>query len=584
MCGCSLDKRIHPREIKFLLDQRSERIMGIGPVDSAVSAENQRLAMNRRTSPHSTISRCDSDTVAVPPDESPSDPDNGSSGNSDPDFLGQDEPTASINLSSELCKITDRRSVSVRSVSEIMNETASALQSSSQVSYSTVYRKKIKLREQSLEDSMAVLRNNKIQLAFDGKQLFRRERLAGLAISQAGSYFSALKTFRIREKCSAEACANFLIKSVPEPVNLLSLMADTCSLNTGEKNRIFRQIEAHYKRNIGEDILALECQFHVNELLLKNVMRYYDGPTTSPTALQKSSVHGFIKNISSSQLKKNNLMSFNICDIKPTLQAQNILSNVVDSIPESKVTGTKLVRDDQASLLALSCATFRNLEGTTYEKYLYYSQEQLSLARWITTASGYLRLFLFSIGDLDADQQNVLRNIVQFIISVYAPNFFNVFLNPSAVSGPDNMIQLRNLMHSAKDVSLAAKQCFIKHAKKWLNTKTVPLCLFDKHPPNINLLRLASNEPDMEQLLWSNRPISAFFCAASCSSPVLTRGTKEDWISFRNNNLGCERLIGQLKLCVVDKKVKDSDDEQSDELLASTDERIRGFVNHAYYS
>ena len=42
ICSCLISARIHSREFKFLLDQRSERRMRIGGVDVAVSQDNMK--------------------------------------------------------------------------------------------------------------------------------------------------------------------------------------------------------------------------------------------------------------------------------------------------------------------------------------------------------------------------------------------------------------------------------------------------------------------------------------------------------------------------------------------------------------
>ena len=42
ICSCPISARIHPRKLKFLLDQRSERRMRIGGVDVAVSQDNMK--------------------------------------------------------------------------------------------------------------------------------------------------------------------------------------------------------------------------------------------------------------------------------------------------------------------------------------------------------------------------------------------------------------------------------------------------------------------------------------------------------------------------------------------------------------
>ena len=42
ICSCPISARIHSRELKFLLDQGSERRMRIGGVDVAVSQDNMK--------------------------------------------------------------------------------------------------------------------------------------------------------------------------------------------------------------------------------------------------------------------------------------------------------------------------------------------------------------------------------------------------------------------------------------------------------------------------------------------------------------------------------------------------------------
>ena len=108
--------------------------------------------------------------------------------------------------------------------------------------------------------------------------------------------------------------------------------------------------------------------------------------------------------------------------------------------------------------------------------------------------------------------------------------------------------------------------------------------LHDENPPDIDLQRIAVRNPDIGYLLWSNRPISAFFGPESAASPFLNVGSKEVWKSFRNSNLSCERLIGYIKNCIVNKNLRDSQDQQSDEELKVFDQRVLEFINHGYYS
>jgi len=54
------------------------------------------------------------------------------------------------------------------------------------------------------------------QVAFDGKKLLGKERLAVLTISTEGDYFLGTKTFPSDERCNAKACSRFIIRYDPK--------------------------------------------------------------------------------------------------------------------------------------------------------------------------------------------------------------------------------------------------------------------------------------------------------------------------------------------------------------------------------
>lgn len=595
VCSCPIGKRLDPRELKFLLDQRGCRQLRIGGVDRAATAENQRRYANRRASNALTDKEMANTGLRIAEEFLVSESENDVVGDEDNDtsFKGEAYDQGESLVSPNVCKLTDRKNVSIRSTADILNDAAESLHSpASKRSHMAVYRKKCKLRQESLQLGEEKIRDKKLQCAIDGKKLFNRERFAGLLVCRSGTYFSTFRTFRVKESCNAPACCEIIIGSLPQIHNLLSVIADTTSLNTGQKGGIFRRLEIYFKRTLGQDILVLECLFHINELLLGKVIGHYDGDTTSPNSLDENAVFNSIRNIDKSDLTPQKLILHANCDIKPKEKARQFLSDLLDWLVEQPVHDEQHIRDDQASMLVLACSTFRSIpkphskgphKSCNFNKYLYYKQETISHARWLTTANGYLRLKLFKPVVFEKQQQVSLNNIVQFILDVYAPSFCNIFLHPSAVQGPKIVVTIRDLMKASGEVALPAKKCFIDHAQKWVCPKTVALCLLEEEAPIIDLKRLAAREPNTTQLLWSNRPISAFFNATSATSPCLTAGEPEDWRSFRNNNMVCERLIGQTKKCITDKKIKDSSDDQSDEQIRVTDERIRGYINHAFY-
>ena len=99
--------------------------------------------------------------------------------NSDPDIIEEEiEPSL---VSPKICKISDRRFVSVRSAALLLNEAASSCQKPEmKTSSSTLYRQKCRLRDESLIKGQEFISNCFVQYAFDGKKLFQRERMAVL--------------------------------------------------------------------------------------------------------------------------------------------------------------------------------------------------------------------------------------------------------------------------------------------------------------------------------------------------------------------------------------------------------------------
>ena len=77
------------------------------------------------------------------------------------------------------------------------------------------------------------------------------------------------------------------------------------------------------------------------------------------------------------------------------------------------------------------------------------------------------------IGDLDASQLVILNSIVLFVVDVYILSFFQIYLHPSAIDSPSNVL-MKSFMKAYK-VYQAAKKYFINHGKKWLNTTTAAL-------------------------------------------------------------------------------------------------------------
>ena len=99
--------------------------------------------------------------------------------------------------------------------------------------------------------------------------------------------------------------------------------------------------------------------------------------------------------------------------------------------------------------------------------------------RWLTTVHGYLRLLLFGKNVTKAPQAK-LHRVTSYIVSVYAPMFFKINLNPGAPEGPTNVLCIRDFLldFSSEDTMLmeqSVKTIFVKHFNAWMNPTTEAL-------------------------------------------------------------------------------------------------------------
>ena len=83
----------------------------------------------------------------------------------------------------------------------------------------------------------------------------------------------------------------------------------------------------------------------------------------------------------------------------------------------------------------------------------------------------------------DAEKENGLNRIVNFVASVYAPMFLKVCLKPRVPEGSETAIVSRDclLFFNQQDQTLmcgAIKKCFLKHATAWLNPTNVAVSVF----------------------------------------------------------------------------------------------------------
>ena len=162
--------------------------------------------------------------------------------------------------------------------------------------------------------------------------------------------------------------------------------------------------------------------------------------------------------------------------------SKKLLSEFLEGVAHTPIS-KKTIRDDQACLLVLTCATFRDIPPNL-KKYLFYAQEVIFHARWMTKANGYLRILLFSRFTLDLDQLKTLQSICKFIIDVYTPMFTSIFTHPSVVDGPKLTLLNRDLLLASEpEIAEPAWPSFLRHGSLWVSPKNVALASLSDEPP-----------------------------------------------------------------------------------------------------
>ena len=204
---------------------------------------------------------------------------------------------------------------------------------------------------------------------------------------------------------TTEACEGFLTK-------IFSLMADTTAVNTGKISRVNKRLRDYFVQEVGHDIHTLECLFHFNEIYFTHVVSLVEGRKKGPGMMQEGALYNKIKTIQ----KPDTMANFS-CENLPKISVTSIaplhLKGKIKWFADQKSSGNskRNFRTDQLCMLVLACFTFMDVPNSL-KSLLFYKQETMYHSRWITTANGYLRLFLFPSHRLSVEDVTKLTKLV----------------------------------------------------------------------------------------------------------------------------------------------------------------------------
>ena len=144
--------------------------------------------------------------------------------------------------------------------------------------------------------------------------------------------------------------------------------------------------------------------FHVNEIYFSHVILTIEEKTKGLEAMQDGALLNCIKSINKTD--SNNILPRQSIPVTITNVASLQLKAKVEGFSEQKAKGFQdgSFRNEYLCLLVL--ASYLVWDGPDNLNYLLeYRQEDISHSRWITTASGYVRLLIFGLGNFGVDQK-----------------------------------------------------------------------------------------------------------------------------------------------------------------------------------
>ena len=192
--------------------------------------------------------------------------------------------------------------------------------------------------------------------------------------------------------------------------SILAIGCDGTNVNTGTKGGLIVLMEEY----LGRPLHWFICMLHANELPLRHLFSNLDGKTSGPRCFT-GPIGKLLQN----------------CEIKPIQTFDPI------EVPPVVIDKTDL-STDQKYLLEIYEAVS---SGRVSEDLGKRSPGSLNHARWLTTANRILRLYVSNV-----HQENNLITLVNFVMRVYVPMWFEIKANPYVASGARHIFKAISLV------------------------------------------------------------------------------------------------------------------------------------------
>lgn len=486
---CKCKNKIPTREHDFIEDQRHDRKMIIGSVDKVVTKKLERSLYRKiveTQSPVASTSSSRSD-MNLPLYQDISDSSSGSSDGSATSVYEKNTKTGTRDDSPEtrrtkqmrislpnLAQACDRTGVSDRAASLITNSVLQDLSiilvehHDKIIDRSKIRRERKKMRNQiKIDDTKNFKslhgiyfdgrRDKTLQNEMKDNKYYRTtvsEEHVVLVSEPQSKYIGHIRV----SSGNAEEISGKMLEFLNKNVNLDNLVAVGCdgtAVNTGIHNGVIRKVELA----IGRSMQWFICILHTNELPLRHLIKHLDGATVGP--------HEF-----SGQIGK----ELQNCEHLPVVTFEKIRS----VLPNYDAKEIDRLSTDQKYLYEIS----NSVSNGEISSHLARRQPgKISHARWLTTASRILRLYVAT-----AYPSENLKSLVCYIQNVYVPLWFEIKARPFCFDGP---VHLFNLIKRTRYLALELRK---------IVDRIIQINGYYAHPENVLIAMLCDERRHIREL------------------------------------------------------------------------------------
>ena len=274
-------------------------------------------------------------------------------------------------------------------------------------------------------------------------------------IEEPGSKYSGHITVTTGSaKAIVTGLYDFLCEHRIEKEKLLAIGCDGTAVNTGAKGGAIRLMELKLDKPLHWFI----CQLHANELLLRHLLQTLDGKTSGPRS--------FTGEIGKKLDGCENLI---ICDF------ESIPSKLPDMNPCDLSTDQQYLFQIHQSLST----------GKISDEFSKKNPGKIAHSRWLTTANRILILFVST-----NEPSEILKKIVEYIMKVYAPIWFEIKANSSSQNGALHLFNtIQRTQTLSSDIQDIVPPIIQRNA-------------YYAHPEKLLICMINDDSNDIRELAW----------------------------------------------------------------------------------